>query len=231
MLRCNTQLNILFFMALITSSSWADDPCISLPTMAGPTVQDLPLCGNGIVDAGEICDDGNTVGSDGCNAWCTAFDRMTRPCTLAGQNYYYASQSKPKCLNMITSPTFSASEALFCNLNAIGISPDSSYMVVSDGGLIVRVDLFTDDVMNSMSILPATNTYSFTRFCSLFVLQEDDDDTIVAHECQAQSIAVFTSGGTVLTRPVSLPFLPSTQSRAYYSSSTSQIIYAGDTSY
>jgi len=30
-----------------------------------------PVCGNGIVEAGEACDDGNTVGNDGCSATCT----------------------------------------------------------------------------------------------------------------------------------------------------------------
>ena len=30
------------------------------------------LCGNGVLDAGEVCDDGNAVGGDGCNAWFVA---------------------------------------------------------------------------------------------------------------------------------------------------------------
>lgn len=29
-----------------------------------------PLCGNGVVDAGEQCDDGNVIGGDGCSAVC-----------------------------------------------------------------------------------------------------------------------------------------------------------------
>lgn len=31
-----------------------------------------PCCGNGIVDAGEVCDDGNAVGLDGCSADCAS---------------------------------------------------------------------------------------------------------------------------------------------------------------
>lgn len=31
---------------------------------------DLALCGNGILDAGEQCDDGNSIYGDGCNALC-----------------------------------------------------------------------------------------------------------------------------------------------------------------
>jgi cysteine-rich repeat protein len=31
-----------------------------------------PVCGNGIVEPGEVCDDGNTVSGDGCSADCTS---------------------------------------------------------------------------------------------------------------------------------------------------------------
>jgi cysteine-rich repeat protein len=32
--------------------------------------QSNPICGNGVVEAGEYCDDGNTVSGDGCSANC-----------------------------------------------------------------------------------------------------------------------------------------------------------------
>ena len=31
-----------------------------------------PLCGNDILDAGEVCDDGNVVSGDGCNSTCNS---------------------------------------------------------------------------------------------------------------------------------------------------------------
>jgi cysteine-rich repeat protein len=34
----------------------------------------VPTCGDGILDAGEVCDDGNTTGGDGCSADCTALN-------------------------------------------------------------------------------------------------------------------------------------------------------------
>jgi cysteine-rich repeat protein len=34
----------------------------------------LPVCGDGRVDAGEVCDDGNTNGGDGCAADCKSLD-------------------------------------------------------------------------------------------------------------------------------------------------------------
>ncbi len=32
----------------------------------------IPICGNGIIEPNEACDDGNTNSSDGCNATCTS---------------------------------------------------------------------------------------------------------------------------------------------------------------
>jgi cysteine-rich repeat protein len=32
----------------------------------------VPRCGDGILDGGEVCDDGNTTNGDGCNSTCTA---------------------------------------------------------------------------------------------------------------------------------------------------------------
>ncbi|MCC6336090.1 MAG: DUF4215 domain-containing protein [Myxococcales bacterium] len=30
----------------------------------------IPRCGDGVFDAGEVCDDGNTVSGDGCSSDC-----------------------------------------------------------------------------------------------------------------------------------------------------------------
>lgn len=36
-----------------------------------------PVCGNGLVEKGEICDDGNTANCDGCNSSCTVIEPLT----------------------------------------------------------------------------------------------------------------------------------------------------------
>ena len=211
----------------------AYDPCIQLPTSAGPTTFDFPLCGNGVLDPGEVCDDGSTQqGADGCNAWCTGFNKMTKTCTLAGQNLFYATNTPSKrCLNtMLSSTSFSPSQATFCNLNALGVSPDGSYLIVADGGLLVRLDLFTDNIMNSLSFLPATlNTNAFNRFCFLFIL--DDLDTVVAYECAQQKIVVFVNGGNQYSVPASLPFNPTFRARAYLNQGNGNILIAGTPSF
>ncbi|MBX3156571.1 MAG: DUF4215 domain-containing protein [Deltaproteobacteria bacterium] len=43
-----------------------DDVCI-VKKGAAPN----PSCGNGVIDAGETCDDGNRIDGDGCSASCT----------------------------------------------------------------------------------------------------------------------------------------------------------------
>jgi len=58
-------------------------PC---PGTAGGAAGDgchRPSCGNGVIDAGEECDDGNTVGGDCCSALCQ-FEPSGTPCTDDG---------------------------------------------------------------------------------------------------------------------------------------------------
>ena len=198
---------------------WADDACIQQPSLSGPSVLDLPLCGNGVLDPGEVCDDGNRVGGDGCNAWCSAFDRITKVCTLAGQNSFYASSGPQKrCISNTLSLTLHnslpVSQAFFCSLSAIAASPSGSYIVVAEGGLLLRIDLYTDMGMSSVSVFPATITnYLFSKFCSLFVLA---DDTVIANECAQQKMVLFYNAGKQYRQILSLPFMPTpVRSRAY----------------
>ncbi len=196
---------VVLLLALLAGQLRADDPCISMPLMAPPTAVDLPLCGNGVLEAGELCDDGNRVGGDGCNAWCTGFDRMTKACTLAGQN------ANSQCNDGGRPPgSMSASTAAFCRLSAVAASPDGAFVVVADRGFLIRLELFTDNLESSLTTLPATLIQPFARFCMLSVL---DGGRIVAHECAEQSLVVFFNGGTQYTKAFALPLLPAQRMR------------------
>ena len=48
-----------------------------------------PMCGNGVVEAGEECDDGNAVDGDGCNSDCTLSGRLRWSVTHAGGGAAY----------------------------------------------------------------------------------------------------------------------------------------------
>jgi cysteine-rich repeat protein len=176
--------------------------CFSTPLSQYQTLRsdDLPLCGNGVLDAGEVCDDGNRLGGDGCNGWCTAFDRMTRACTLAGQS--------SECSMGVTLAS-SSSQSSFCSLSSVAVSPDGKYLVVADGGVLVRMDLFTDSVMQNLFVLPATVYSKFGKFCSVFVLKDrGQQDVILAHECENQKMYLFINGASQYEMKALLPLSP-----------------------
>ena len=51
--------------------AWPMLLCAALFTLSGCTDTVNSVCGNGIVEAGEACDDANTDAEDGCSATCT----------------------------------------------------------------------------------------------------------------------------------------------------------------
>ena len=52
---------------------WTDEACDSSQFIACETVTttEAPRCGDGVVDIGDECDDGNTIDGDGCEGNCT----------------------------------------------------------------------------------------------------------------------------------------------------------------
>jgi len=61
------------------SGSAADEPTCLENCGEGPPA--APVCGNGAVEAGEQCDDGNTASGDGCSATCRIEVRPPAPAT------------------------------------------------------------------------------------------------------------------------------------------------------
>jgi cysteine-rich repeat protein len=74
--RDSTDLGLNFVRVLNYDSPhdvWVDDLVVSRERIgcdAGGGGGGGPLCGNGVVDAGEACDDGNAVDADGCGTGC-----------------------------------------------------------------------------------------------------------------------------------------------------------------
>ena len=213
----------------------ANIPCHSKNMMQFSTLapKDMPLCGNGVLDAGEVCDDGNREGGDGCNGWCSAFDRMTKACTLAGQN-----RECTRGTTLASSP----SQSSFCRLSSVAIAPSGKYLVVADGKSLVRMDLFTDSVMENLFVLPASGSAEFGRFCSLFIFSGsyrrvvggedggDKDDIIVAHDCEKQNIVVFIYDGStyIIKTPLQLQSQNLNKSfMGYLDQEAKQLVVAG----
>ena len=60
-------------LAIGTTAAIANDDEGAPSTEAQPELssEPPPLCGNSVVDPGEICDDGNAINGDGCSATCS----------------------------------------------------------------------------------------------------------------------------------------------------------------
>src|SRR3989304_6423125 len=39
--------------------------------VGGPSSEQIPICGNGVIESGEQCDDDNLINNDGCSSTCT----------------------------------------------------------------------------------------------------------------------------------------------------------------
>ena len=187
----------------------------NMPAAAPPTSDELPLCGNGVLDPGETCDDGNKNANDGCNTFCSAFDAMTTACTLAGRSTTCAF-GNPR---IGTSPA----QTIFCNLRAIDADPLGAYVVLADGGNLFRYDLFTDST-TSIKRLPASATFNIQSICSLAVLP---DASIMLHECTAQRLRLVTPDGQTAYVIADLPLKAATF-RAYYDKPGGLAVVAGE---
>ena len=187
----------------------------NMPAAAPPTSDEIPLCGNGVLDPGETCDDGNQIADDGCNAYCSAFDAMTTACTLAGRSTACAFGNPRIALG-------SPAQSTFCDLRAIDADPLGAYVILADGGTLFRFDLFTDST-SSINRLAASATFSIQPICSLAVLP---DSSIMIHECTTQRVRLVTSNGQIASVLADLPLKPSAF-RAYYDKPNGLAVIAG----
>lgn len=132
-----------------------------------PSVEyEFPLCGNGVKDPGELCDDGNRVDNDGCNSWCNMFDAFTGTCTMAGKN--------KACSNKMTEiDRFNAQQSVFCDLTCIDIHPNSSYVLLADDNRLLRYSLFTDKTTNLLEFLPVNQIKTWYTISSLILFPDD----------------------------------------------------------
>lgn len=131
-------------VAFATCTSDKECP-VNMLCQDGYCAPDLALCGNGIVDAGEVCDDGNDVDIDGCTATCLLSDG--------------AACSNPRqcrsliCKDGVCTPCVSDNECpddMACvegacsTVNPIdSIDPDKDGMVVLSDGYKIAASLFS----------------------------------------------------------------------------------------
>jgi len=158
----------------------------------------MPLCGNGIKDPGELCDDGNKENFDGCNAWCGAFDGVTSACTLAGKNA--ACVSGKTEFNGAGHPA----RITFCNLRTLDIDPlQGKYILLADESSVLRMELFTDEALTSITSLNVNSQKIFNPICSISIFP--DDFSFLVYECTspANSLQKSENGDNMMLSLVS----------------------------
>jgi cysteine-rich repeat protein len=209
-----------FVIAAILSITLSAQPpyeCFDAPSSSPSRA--LPLCGNGILDAGEVCDDGNQINFDGCNAFCSAFDGMSAAGTLAGV---------PSECSAPGDGTISGStgQLRFCKLQAVAAGLDGSYVILADGATVLRYDLFTDLEKGNIRQLDASVDHVFSgSICSVAVLSPDS--ALLIHDCGAQQLYIATAAGThvQLAADWSEAFRAADGFKAYYDGRT--VVAAG----
>ena len=154
---------------------------------AAPSRTIKPSCGNGVVDPGEVCDDGNRVGGDGCNAWCNAFDHMAAACTMSG-----SVQACSHAGIQLGVP----SQSVFCDLTSVDarVRNGVTSLFMADGGVLLQHDLMVSPTaaIKAFASTPVTGS-PYSRFCSVTALA--DSDVVVAHECVSHKVVWFSSPG------------------------------------
>ena len=74
------------FQVYLENSGNSADVSSSFVTFSVTVNQQVSVCGNGILEAGESCDDGNTISGDGCDMGCNV-----------EENYYCTQTSTSVC--------------------------------------------------------------------------------------------------------------------------------------
>ena len=164
-----------------------------------PSISPSLTCGNGKPDPGELCDDGNQLNGDGCDATCSAYDAFAPPCTLIGRN--------------IACPfgqtVFAGIKSIFCNLRAVAVSPQGKYLILADHNMLLRHNLFTDDTSSSLSTLTVSTLHAFSPICSLHILP---DASILTYECTSQhKVGLVSPAGNSYIQVHSMPSLVASQ--------------------
>ena len=217
----------LLLLALVSVSAGIAVPpvCMDLAPLS-PPVDANNTCGNGVVDDGELCDDGNVVGGDGCNAWCNAFDRLSSACTMAG-----SMQTCSKNTPQLGLPA----QSVFCDLTCMTARDYNGVtsLFLADGGVLMQYDIMVSPTARIQAFAKTpVGASPYKRFCSITALA--NSDVVVAHECNQRKVILFSSprqaaGVRVIADLADiLAPVPSDQViRDYFDPATNQLLIAG----
>src|SRR5262249_13095930 len=151
---------------------------------------DPAICGNGIVETGEECDDGNDLDADGC----------TNDCRLSLFSYLKASNTAPAhhfgtAIAMSGDGTTLAVAAPLENSAATGID-DSAPRGIADAAGAVYVFVLRESVWTQQAYVKASNTAAQDEFGSSVALSADGN-TLAVGALNESSGATGSGAGAV----------------------------------
>jgi cysteine-rich repeat protein len=181
-----------------------------LGTAAGPYTLDLSIkpavCGDGVRDGSEACDDGNTAANDGCSPTCALEPATVRntcataePVTLVSQgNGVYAATLDSGNTNLSTGHT-----ALQCRPASFGV--DAFYSVTPAESGVLRVRLtniaIKDAVLGMRSTCVGATSGNAADICAdAYPGQGDEEIAFVAEAGNTYVIFVDTSSSNALNK-------------------------------
>lgn len=159
-----------------------------------------PACGNGIVDGNDICDDGNSVAGDGCDALCMlevtntyaspgAAMTFTASIATVGQFYTYEITA--------TAPSYIAAET-FSNAATQSCSIDTEIFLLDSTGAVLGSDDF-DGVNSCSATRPGVDAWARLDVGTYYLqVTEDDNNALAYFELVLEGIPADVCGNGII---------------------------------
>jgi cysteine-rich repeat protein len=145
------------------------------------------LCGNGTIDAGEQCDDGNTANLDGCNNACQAEPSEVEPNedgtpstgggTISGNDFAIAAAD--------ANGAFTGSMQLVAHIMPAGDEDVFAFQNTQTGAVSVKFDIWSSALGVGVPCGGTTDTVLVIRNAAAAVLLRNDDRGGAADRCSS----------------------------------------------
>lgn len=195
-------------------------------TLSSPSVSN-PVCGNNIIEAGEICDDGNTVSLDGCDSSCQVESRsppVSEPLAIT------STEIKPISPAANQPVTFLATLENYGDLDEMSLSIDST-----PESVVFYDDGYHGDGEASDGVFGATKVIGYANGNYVYNISATDSEGRIVSQSTSLNVGVSSGVNCLAAIPghndvgnssrVNIVLVP------YYPYTPSQLIGKVDTIY
>lgn len=158
-------LAVLFALSSSTLFYGCGEDDVSPPSRNSGVVRDDGRCGDGVLDAGEQCDDGNTVSGDGCSVLCATEtghseeDNLVIEISTATLTAGSTKKATVKAILKDSQGSSKANETVFFSLSKAGIVKASAASAVTDANGEADINL-TALASGQITVTAATSAVS-----------------------------------------------------------------------